>query len=195
MDTTNYQESSDSRSYYALLQQYNIDESISSVIDTLVDSGYLQAAQIDHELLTSIAEYPTEVAVNALQAYGSDTYTGTSNDVHSAISELLQQYHSNASQSATAATASSSSSQPQKVTSLLELSVPSRPPAAGGGARPPPAQARVRLTAEKEATIQTLLKETGFKLEQTQGQRRFHDQNYKTDQPGSGCELYVGANH
>ena len=61
MDTTNYQESADSRPYYALLQQYNIDESISSVIDTLVDSGYVEAAQIDHELLTSIAEYPTEV--------------------------------------------------------------------------------------------------------------------------------------
>ena len=55
------------------------------------------------------------LAVNALQAYGSDTYTGTASDVHAAISELLQQYHSNASQSATAAIAPSSSSQPQKV--------------------------------------------------------------------------------
>ena len=53
----------------------------------------------------------------------------------------------------------------------------------------------MKLTTEKEAAIQALVKETGFKLEQTQGQRRFHDQNYKTDQPGFGCELYVGANH
>ena len=72
MDTTDYKdykESSDSRPYYALLQQYNIDDSISSVIDTLVDAGYLEASQIDHELLTCIGEYPTEVGKLAFFSY------------------------------------------------------------------------------------------------------------------------------
>lgn len=61
MEETNYQESSESRPYYALLQQYNCDENITSTIDTLVDNNYLTSTQIDHELLTSIAEYSSDV--------------------------------------------------------------------------------------------------------------------------------------